>query len=236
LLKGDWPQVRNRWQVQFQGQEDPFFTFPLLRKLHETTGVRPRIFWLLADSSREDINPSWKLSAYQQLIREVSAWSDAGIHPSYYSWQTDRIIQRDKKRLEAISGAAITHSRQHFLRLRLPDTYRALRAAGIRHDYTMGFASEPGYRAGTAVPFLWYDLEREEVTELWIHPFVVMDVTLRRYRGYAAQEAATVLQEMKHYCQKEALPFCTLWHNSSFSNLHGWGGWWEVYENLVRDN
>lgn len=235
VLKGDWPQVRARWSVLCRRQEDPFFTFLKLKELHEAAGVRPRIFWLLADSSREDINPSWRLSAYQQLIQEVGKWSDFGIHPSYYSWTSASTVERDKKRLETITDAAITHSRQHFLRLRLPDTYRALLAAGIRHDYTMGFAAEPGYRAGTAVPFRWYDLENEEVTELWIHSFVVMDVTLKQYRGYSAQKAAVVLQDLKDYCQKEALPFCTLWHNSSFSNLHGWDGWWEVYENLVRD-
>ncbi len=234
LLKGDWPQVRARWQVKCQGRDDPFFTFPRLQGLHAATGVRPRIFWLLANSSREDINPSWKLNVYQKLIREVSEWSDAGIHPSYYSWQSASIIEQDKKRLESISGLEITHSRQHFLRLDLSTTYRALLAAGIRHDYTMGFASEPGYRAGTATPFRWYDLERDEETELWIHPFAVMDVTLKQYRGYSAQEAAAVLQDLKGYCQKEELPFCTLWHNSSFSDLHGWGGWWEVYEDLVR--
>jgi len=235
VLKADWPQVRARWQVWRQRQEDPFFTFSQLQELHKTTGVRPRIFWLLADPSREDINPSWKLSAYQQLIREVSEWSDAGIHPSYYSWMSASTVDRDKKRLEMITDSVITHSRQHFLRLRLSDTYRALLAAGIRHDYTMGFASEPGYRAGTSVPFRWYDLEREEVTDLWVHPFAVMDVTLKQYRGYSVQEAAVVLQDLKDYCQKEGLPFCTLWHNSSFSNLHGWAGWWNVYEGVVRD-
>lgn len=236
ILKGNWSQVQARWQVHCQRREDPYFTFSLLRELHAITEVRPRIFWLLADSTREDINPSWRSGAYQKLIGEVKEWSDTGIHPSYYSWQDASMVKRDKNRLEVISGTEITHSRQHFLRLRLPDTYRALLAAGIQHDYTMGFASATGYRAGTAVPFRWYDLEKEAATELWLHPFSVMDVTLKQYQGYAAQEAAVVLQGLKSYCQKEALPFCTLWHNSSFSNLHGWEGWWEVYAALVRDD
>ena len=234
VIKGDWPQVRARWQVCRHLQEDPYFTFPLLRELHATSKVRPRIFWLLADSTREDSNPSWKSTAYQKLILEVKEWSDIGIHPSYYSWQDASVVKRDKNRLELITGTEVKHSRQHFLRLGLPATYRALLAAGVRHDYTMGFAAQAGYRAGTAVPFRWYDLEREEETALWVHPFVVMDVTLKQYQGYAAQEAAVVLKYLKDYCQKEALPFCTLWHNSSFSGLHGWEGWWQVYEDLYK--
>lgn len=234
VINRDWPQVQARWRVQFQGQEDPFFIFLPLRKLHAATGVRPRIFWLLADSTREDTNPSWKLAPYQKLIQEVSEWSELGIHPSYHSWVSADIIEQNKNRLEEIVGSAITHSRQHFLRLRLPDTYQALLAAGIRHDYSMGFAAAPGYRAGTAVPFRWYDLEREEVTELWIHPFAVMDVTLKQYQGLTAQEATNELDRLQSYCQKEEQPFCTLWHNSSFSALHGWEGWWKVYEGLFR--
>jgi hypothetical protein len=234
LLKRDWPQVGARWQVQQQGKADPFFTFPRLQKLHNDTGTRPRVFWLLANSTREDINPSWKLEAYQKLIREVSEWSDSGIHPSYYSWQTASVIERDKKRLETIINSGITHSRQHFLRLRLPDTYRALLAAGIRHDYSMGFAAQPGYRAGTTEPFFWYDLKEDKMTELLVHPFGVMDVTLKQYLGYSAEEAVEALKDMQEYCQKEGLQFCTLWHNSSFSSLHGWDGWWEVYEGLQK--
>lgn len=235
LLSGDWAQVRTRWQVLRGQQEDPFDTFERLRQLHAENDLRPRIFWLLADGRREDTNPAWQLAAYQDLIRRVSAWSDVGIHPGYYSWKKESVIRREKDRLTSILEQEVTHSRQHFLRLHLPTTYRALLAAGIRHDYSLGFAAQAGYRAGTTEPFRWYDLAREEITQLWVHPFTVMDVTLKQYQACDPITARATLMNMQAYCQKEGLSFCTLWHNSSFSSAHGWGAWWEVYGALFEE-
>lgn len=232
LFRGNWPQLQARWCTQTRQAEDPYFTFPRLAKLHQETGVKARIFWLLANPSKEDINPSYRLPAYQRLIRKVANWSSTGIHPSYYSWQEMAIIKRDKKRLEEITGQEITHSRQHFLRWQLPVTYRELLAAGIQHDHSMGFAEVVGYRAGTTEPFRWYDLEQEVCTDLWVHPFAAMDVTLKQYLQYAPEKAKERLLAMQAYCQEEKLSFCTLWHNSSFSEVHGWAGWWKAYQAL----
>ncbi|MEZ4983556.1 MAG: polysaccharide deacetylase family protein [Saprospiraceae bacterium] len=232
LFTGNRALVRARLRTWMGHQEDPFYTFAYLRELHEKQGVKPRIFWLLADTSAQDINPSWRTPALQQLIRDTATWSDTGIHPGFHAWLTATPIREHKQRLEHILQQSITHSRQHFLRLRLPDTYRALIAAGIRHDHTMGFADAIGFRAGTTMPFLWYDLDKEETTELTVHPFAAMEVSLRQYRQCTPAQAGEYLMALKQYCQTNGLPWATLWHNSSFSDAHGWAGWQEVYEAL----
>ena len=96
----------------------------------------------------------------------------------------------------------------------------------------MGYAEQPGFRAGTSEPFHWYDLAAERKTDLLVFPFAVMDVTLKNYQQMSPQEAQVMLQDLQAYCQTEGLTFCTLWHNSSFSEAHGWAGWWEVYRSL----
>lgn len=232
LMTLKWEHWQARLAAFRDAAKDPFYTFDDLEKLHEEHGIKARVFWLLGDASREDINPSYQLEVFQNLIQSVSAWSEPGIHPSYYSWQDSAKVEMEKRRLEHIVGQQISNSRQHYLRLRLPDTYRALIAASILHDYSMGFAARPGYRAGTTEPFRWYDLEREQVSHLWVHPFAVMDVTLKQYLGLSAKEAGEKLHTMQSYCRQEGLSFSTLWHNSSFSAVHGWGGWWEVYTAL----
>lgn len=232
LLKGDLEQVRQRVAVRWGYAHDPFDTFAALARLHRESDTRPRVFWLLADAGRQDVNPSHQLPAYRELIREVSTWSDGGIHPGYHAHLDTTLIGRHKSRLEAILDAPIEHSRQHFLRMRLPATYRALLAAGIRHDYTMGFAEAVGYRAGTTEPFRWYDLAADQVTDLWVHPFAAMDVTLKQYMQLSPTAAAASLAPLQAHSQREELAFSTLWHNSSFSDAHGWGNWWEVYVGL----
>jgi len=135
--------------------------------------------------------------------------------------------------LEKIVDLPITDSRQHFLKLRFPETYRRLIAAGIQVDYSMGYADDTGFRAGMGVPFPWYDLKREECTALMIHPFVAMDVTLQQYLGLHAEEALARIKDLHQEVSSLGGPLCLLWHNSSFYGEAGWVGWKEMYEEML---
>ena len=229
VTSAKWPLVKARYQVQIGQKNDPFYCFDELKTKHREYDIRPQIFWLIANPGKEDINPNYHLPAFQNLICSTARWSDPGLHPSYQSNKQLTLLQIEKKRLENILQHPITRSRQHFLKLRFPQTYRQLVKAGIQHDYSMGFADSVGYRAGTSEPFSWYDLEKEAVTNLKIHPFVAMDVTLRQYLGFYPEEATEQLRSLQDFCKKNKLTFSTLWHNSSFSHLHGWKNWGDVY-------
>jgi len=150
VLQGQWRRVRARLEVCWGGAPDPYFTFPQLQELHEAAQIRPRIFWLLGDRSRHDVNPPYDNNAYQQLIRSTTTWSDSGIHPSYRSFGNLARLRTEQQRMATILDQPVSHSRQHFLRLQLPQTYQQLLAAGIRHDYTMGYAEVPA--TGPALP------------------------------------------------------------------------------------
>lgn len=234
-LRLDVTAWRERLAVWRDHTKDPFYTFPALAELHKNSGRRPRVFWLVANRAQYDVNTDPALPAFRRLVKEVSHWSDYGLHPSYQGGQNAARIQEEKDRLEQMAnGQTIVRSRQHYLRLSLPLTYRELIAAGVREDYSMGFAAQIGFRAGTSEPFWWYDLEREQVTELRVYPFAVMDVSLKQYLGLDAAAGAKMLEELQAYCQQEGLTLCTLWHNSSFSERHGWNGWKEVYWSLFN--
>lgn len=228
---------KQRWQDRRRSlknpENDPFFTFVQLHKWHEKYGLSPRFFLLMGDAATYDTNPSPSLPAQQALIRDLAARYPLGIHPSYLSNSEPERLTMEKQRLEKIADQAITHSRQHFLKLHLPETYRRLIAAGIQADYSMGYADDTGFRAGTAMPFPWYDLEREACTSLMIHPFVAMDVTLQQYLGLPPEEAYSRLKELYQEVKRVGGPFCLLWHNSSFYAEDGWAGWAEMYEQVL---
>ncbi|MEM8584396.1 MAG: hypothetical protein AAGF87_09020, partial [Bacteroidota bacterium] len=150
------------------------------------------------------------------------------------SMKNEQLITKEVQTFKSIIEQGPFSSRQHYLRLSLPETYRALIRAGLRSDYSMGYADMPGWRAGTHLPFPWYDLEKEKSTHLQIYPFAFMDVTLKNYQHLSASDA---LQKMMFYRnQVDSLggPLYSLWHNSSFSEAHGWSGYGEIYERYLR--
>jgi hypothetical protein len=108
-----------------------------------------------------------------RLLKKFSARCEVGIHSSYASNGNIEKVREEISRLEKITGKKIVRNRQHFLRLRFPATYRTILACGIEEDYTLGYSSLAGFRAGIASPFLFYDLEKEEATQLRVFPFAV---------------------------------------------------------------
>jgi len=195
---------------------------------------RPQIFWLLADNSDpKDPNPYPVPPAQTALMQQLTESVTHGIHPSYHSIDRPALMAQEADRLQAITGRSPLHSRQHFLRFRLPETYRQLRLAGITNDHTMGYADAIGWRAGTNLPFHWYDLEKEQATGLKIHPFAAMDVTLKNYLGLTPAAAKMEVLRLAESVRPYGGNFALLWHNSSFAPEYGWAGWWEMYVELV---
>lgn len=233
LLQGRFCQALQRLTVWAGLSKDPFDSFQLLRALHP--GKSPVFFFLAADPGPFDVNNPVEDPAFGQIVRQVAEWSEIGLHPSYKSADDPEALPWEKQRLERIAGKEISKSRQHFLRLSLPLTYRRLLEAGIREDYSMGYADAPGFRAGTAVPFHWYDLEREMQTGLLVVPFQAMDVSLRQYLLLSPEEAVAKAVSLCKTVAENGGFFTTIWHNSSFDEKGDWKGWTQVYTRLLTE-
>jgi hypothetical protein len=238
VLTGHPKRAWNRFTVS--EQSDPFYTIAFLQSLHLPPGpdepaLTPAWFWLLADNNdRKDPNPYPTPDTQKMLIRELVTTDTVGIHPSYHASDAPPLLQAEVDRLAAITDRPVRNSRQHFLRFRLPETYRNLRNAGITHDFTMGYADDVGWRAGTNQPYFWYDLEREEATGLTVHPFAAMEVTLKNYLNLGPEAAKEGIIALANAVRPFGGDFMLLWHNSSFSNDYGWAGWKEAYAEIVE--
>ncbi len=234
LLKGKWASLKSRISTHAGFQKDPFQTFDLLEKWTEKYQLNPIYFFLLSDYGSYDKNNALYSKAFKKLIWYISRKYKTGIHPSYQSAEDQSFIRKETNRLASIIKQPVCRSRQHYLKIHLPVTYRHLLAAGIKMDYSMGYAMNTGFRAGTALPFYWYDLEKEAETNLLIHPFQVMDVTLKQYLQLSPKAAKDRIKALIQAVKSVDGIFCSLWHNSSFSELEGWSEWRAVYEALLQ--
>ena len=182
-----------------------------------------------------DKNISFGNINYKLLIKNVADYCKVGIHPSYFSLKNELKIKKEKKRLEQIVNFPITKSRQHYLRLDLPETYQNLVDLEIKEDYTMGYASHYGFRAGTCTPFYFYDLDHEIQTPLKVFPFAVMDGTLKDYLNFTAKRSYDTILKLANEVKKVDGTFITLFHNESVGGTGRWKGWKTLYENIMRE-
>jgi hypothetical protein len=140
------------------------------------SGNSSRFFFQVGESSRFDNNNPVYLPLVRNSIHEISLKANIGLHPSYFTSDDQELLATELERLKRITNQEIQHSRQHYLRFNLPNTYRWLENIGVSNEYSMGFADINGFRAGTAYPFRFYDLGREEYLGLTVHPLIFMDL------------------------------------------------------------
>ena len=216
------------------GKKDPYDTYDIFFDTHQKYGLKPIWFFLVGDSGKFDNNVSIDKTAYRNLIKSISERSEVGIHPSYKAFRDQDLLQLEINDLKNIIGKDVIRSRQHYLRLHFNETYRNLISAGIQEDYTMGYSTDIGFRAGTCTPFRYYDLNFEEETSLTIYPFQLMDITLNQYKKYNVSAAISVIEDLIEKIRNVNGTFVTIWHNEALSDHGHWKGWETVYREMLR--
>jgi hypothetical protein len=202
ILQCRFQHANNYLKVSF-GKEvsDPFDNF-------EPEPTKPIYFILTSNFTKYDKNISPDSTAFRELINHLKNFAEIGIHPSYYSSEKPSLIEKEKKKLEDVSQLVITKSRQHFLRFRFPDTFQELIKEGITDDYSLGWHDEAGFRASIAVPYPFFDLVKNEETQLLLHPLALMDCVFTN----AVEQ--TVLIELREEIKAMGGILIVLTHNS----------------------
>jgi hypothetical protein len=215
-------------------EKDPWDIYDNLGSTIKEKELKTIFFFLLADYAVYDRNLPWDEPLMEELIKKITAFSPVGIHPSYRSSEIPGKIETEKNRLEKLSGKKITKSRQHYLRFKMPGTYRDLIKAGITEDHSMGFADMPGFRAGTCTPFYFYDLEKERATTLKIFPVTCMDATFYYNLKLSPAKSIDIILALIKEVKKVNGVFISIWHNNIISDTGPFKGWKSVHAEVIN--
>jgi len=236
ITNGEFSTAKERIAVLRRKKIDPFDAYEWLDSLHLYCRVKPYYFFLVAQEQKEyDKNISPGEMAMQELIQYHASGNFIGIHPSWQSGDNKNLLKEEIEWLEYIAEKKVVHSRQHYIRFTLPETYRQLLSAGIQKDFSMGYGSINGFRASVASSFFWYDLQKEEQTVLQIFPFCFMDANSFYEQKLTVQQA---MEELLHYyrlIKKLNGLMITIWHNTFLGTDKQFAGWKEVYEVFLKE-
>ena len=233
ICSASFSEISDRIRVLTGNSRDPYDTYDMQLSLQERYGFDVIYFFLLADYGLNDKNVPHYNNEFRSLIKHLADYGKVGIHPGFGSNKNPEKLKVEKERLENIVHSKVKRSRQHFLILHLPHTYRRLIENDITEDYTMGYAACTGFRAGTCTPYKFYDLDLETSTKLVVYPFTVMDATLKYYMKLSPEQSMKHVEELIQNVRAVNGTFISLWHNETLNDRGIWSDWRKVYEHVI---
>jgi len=175
-----------------------------------------------------DIQAPFVRECIETLLQEGF---EIGLHPSYNTYGKPAQLLEEKARLDAVLGYSEYGGRQHYLRFKVPDTWRHWEQVGLTYDSTMTYAEYEGFRCGTCHPFRPFDIEQNRELDLWELPLIVMEGTLRHYRNLTPEQGERRVMELARRCRQVEGTFTLLWHNVSLNQ--NWTLWRTIYERIL---
>lgn len=233
LVTFNWEKVRDRWQVLWGLQKDPFDTYDHILQQRDKNGHDIIFFFLVGPKTAYNHNITPRAPIMQQLIRDIASKEEIGIHPSYDTATNQQLLEQELRMLRKISDKKITKSRQHYLRIALPGTFVHLSHNSIFEDYTLGFAEMPGFRAGTCNPYYFYDLRKNGAGSLLLHPVTLMEGSYVEDMGLTPAAALPKMLDLAERVKQVNGQLVCIWHNHTLSNRYEWKGLREVHDALA---
>ena len=241
-MLGDLKNVHNplgplkRLAYKFNGF-NPYNTFNFLMDMSERNNV-PSTFYFMADGKSVLDNKYRNTDPLlKELVKNVHARNhQIGLHPGFETFNNPDEFIRQKHYVENYTGQKITHNRQHYLRLRLPETLNVWEKAGIENDSSLGFTQGAGYRCGTGGSFPLFHATERRTTNVIETPLVFMEVAMHNYADLTKSRVETLnaLRTFNRFSKKYQTPFTFLFHNSSFDDIR-WPGWQKLYTDFLSE-
>ncbi|HEX2924078.1 MAG TPA: polysaccharide deacetylase family protein, partial [Chloroflexota bacterium] len=197
--------------------KDPYWTFDRIAAMEGAHDFRSTYYFMADNRHPEDAVYTLADPSISDLMAKLEgSGCEIGLHGSYASYTDAEMLSSLKTELEQKLGHAVIGHRNHFLRFRVPDSWKAQEAAGFTYDATLGFADHEGFRGGHAFPFVAYDLAADRPMRLVEVPLAVMEVSLSKYRKLRGEDAAGAIQTVLRQATAVGGLATLLWHNDSF--------------------
>ena len=221
-----------RTRVLLTLSKDPNDTFDWIVEIGKKFKVPYSVFFQIGDYSQYDYNISQHKKQYRSLIKSMADYAPVGLRISHRSLEDFAQLKEEKRRLEAIVNRPITASINASGILNMPEILRQLIDLEITENYSMGYATSVGFRAGTCRPFYFYDLDFEVQTPLKFVPYAI---SLEALKGQTQEELLETVAALKDQVKLVHGQLVVVYNNHDFALSLDNRSWRPLYTELIQD-
>jgi peptidoglycan/xylan/chitin deacetylase (PgdA/CDA1 family) len=195
----------------------PWWNFREIMALEEEYSAHSTFYFLAQD--RGHLDYTYTIEDLEHEIGTIvdQGW-EVGLHGGHTAYNNLDTLIGERKRLEAIVKRRVVGYRSHYLRFRVPDTWRYLSEAGFVYDTTLGYPECAGFRNGMCHPFRPFDLQNQREIDIWELPLVAMDRTFDVYMKLGPDCTWRMLRQLIDATERSRGVVTILWHNTSWSS------------------
>jgi hypothetical protein len=210
----------------------------LILEAEKTKGFNSTFFFLAGEPNlrkilKSDITYSLE-KAKPAVERILNAQGEVGLHGSRNSYINKEDLREEKRNLDEFLFSPCVGIRQHFLCLKIPQTWRFQIESGFLYDCTLGYPDRSGFRSGFALPFHPYDLQADEELKIWEINTNVMDQTYDKYDPKTKEQMKKEIELLQErlMCTDGGL-LTLLWHTNVLEEF-GFPDFLNLYAELLE--
>ena len=222
----------------FTDKKEPYWQFDKITELEDRYGVRSTFFFLNESIKFNLFSPkNWPFSLGRYNIKspeikeiisslDKGGW-EIGIHGSIRSYKNISLLKNEKRLLEKIVGHEISGGRQHWLNLKIPETWKIHKSIGLKYDSSYGKKYDIGFKKDRTNSFSPFG------DNFLVFPLAIMDSYLfSKYPNF--DEAVAACKRVIDIARKENGLLTILWHQSTF-NEADFRNYSKVYEYIIKE-
>ena len=219
-------------------QKSPYCNFQLdtIVEHHKRNNLKATFNIISSKAGRKD-NPDYLKIAKKSLQEILSYGHEIGLHGGFESksFQFFESMKAEKERIEALINQKVYSTRQHYLGFDRKKTFEIQDQVGLKIDSSVGYPDHPGFRASYTLPFKNWSFSKQQPTQVFEIPLILMDGTLmsKRYGGMNLEKAKLTFD---HYLQETVKSGGILtinWHQRVFSE-GPFESWMKLYRYIVK--
>lgn len=194
-------------------RKDPWDTFDEIKQRFFKVSFHTYYFFLYSKVSYYDRGISRMDTRFQSKVKAVADYFDVSLLGSYFAKTNAKKFREECTTLNQLIHNEIKDIRFAWGVSTVGENYKALIAQEIEKDFSLVYPDQIGYRASTAIPFLFYDLINEMTTNLTVYPVVAIEESLRQF---SPSEAIKKLRAMAQNLPLSSGVHCFALSNKAF--------------------
>lgn len=212
------------------GLFDPLDKYDFLMQVSESVKKKSIFYFKIGGTNKYDFSRYYNSSQVVALVKKVLERNhQVGLHPSFNTSDNKELLKSEVKKLGRITGDEVVHSRQHFLKFKLPMTFRWLDELGVQIDSSIAYSENGNFRSGTCHEYKVFDFEFGQELNLLERPISVMENNIFTRFGHSKELVYSEIYKIIKLVRKFNGCFVLLWHN------HLLEGYEDVYKRVVQE-